>query len=279
MKMPITRILKLEILVVSFVFAGIISGCSKNVDLPSPTPSLEITATYTSSPQPTTTTTPTFTSTPTTIFTVTPEPTLTSTQTPTATPSPTPEIISIVVDQASIYSGPGIAYDLLAVYANNLNMYAVGKSQDLNWLIVKLPDRSGWIEIANVNADFEIESLPISEVPPTPQPSLTPTPAPSISIFLKDASDKYNEGSTIGKKNLFLSVEGMKPGEAYSLTIYDQNGAVHKTLSGAVTALGNINRVLILHSELKEMPDGKYTIYIHGESGTEVYGSFELPMR
>jgi len=238
-----------------------------------------ITETNTSSPQPTSTTTLTNTPTSTATFTVTPEPTQTSTQTPTNVPSPIPEIISVVVDQAAVYSGPGTAYDLLAIYANGLNLYSVGRSQDLNWLIVKLPDRQGWVDMENINAGFTIESLPVYDIPPTPRPSLTPTPAPSISIFLKDASDKYNAGSTIGKKNLFLSVEGMKPGEAYSLAIYDQSGVVYKTFSGIVTALGNINRVLILYSELKEMPDGTYTVYIHGESGADVYGSFKLPMR
>ena len=198
MNKNITQFQILSISILYLLLIGILIACSGNT----PTPVLTLTplptSTQTASPQPTLTATQTSTPTATATFTPTTEPTQTPTLTPTFTPSPTPNIISIVSEQAVIYSGPGEAYDLLAVYAGGLKVYSMGRSDDNNWLLVNLPDRQGWIGTNNVNADFEIESLPVFEIPPTPIPSLTPTPSPNIVYYIQYLRQ-------LRRKNLYIN--------------------------------------------------------------------------
>jgi hypothetical protein len=63
-----------------------------------------------------------------------------------------------------------------------------------------------------VNADFEIESLPVFEIPPTPIPSLTPTPSPNIVYYIE------KEQSTLKDLHNF-KIENFQPNEIILIEI------------------------------------------------------------
>jgi len=258
----------LSILIFCLLLISILIACSGDTPTPVLTATLRPSATHTASPEPTLTATQTSTPTATATPTPTAEPTQTPTQTPTFTPSPTPNIISIVSEQAVIYSGPGEAYDLLAVYAGGLRVYSVGRSDDNNWLIVNLPDRQGWIGTINVNADFEIESLPVFGIPPTPIPSLTPTPSPMINYYLEKGLNDIDLHN--------FQLENFKPNENILVEVISADkGEIVWRKSYSVNSKGRRDYEFSYRDKL-QFPNGKYYFRVTGDQGSYAEVSFSI---
>lgn len=258
----------LNILIFCPLLISILIACSADTPTPGPTSTPQSTASQTASPQPTLTATQTTTPTKPPTFTPTPEPTQTSTHTPTFTPSPTPNIISVMSDQAVIYSGPGEAYDMLAIYSGGLNMYSVGRSEAGDWLIVNLPDRQGWVANQNVNADFDIETLPVFEIPPTPIPSLTPTPSPKITYYLeKGLNDidlhNFQLENFKPNENILVEVISADKGEVVWRKTYSVNSIGHRDFEFS-------------YRDKSQYPIGKYYFRVTGDQGSYAEVSFTI---
>ena len=262
---------------------GVLTACSSEAQTLPPSITPNPTSTKTLTPKPTIT--PTETATPsqtvTATYTLTPSPTITPTDTPTFTPTSTPQFVSVIAENAPIYSGPGAAYDLLAIYTQDIKVHAVGRHDDKSWVVVLLPDRQGWVSSEKVSAEFDIENLPMFEIPPTPLPSLTPTPSPGVSFSEtnnENASYNWNKPKNKLNSDLSIYVSNMLPNEPLKIDIFFPSGELKKTISVIANPKGNYSATLFSYSALIKLPPGTYDVLVTGEYGSRVAGSFTLPL-
>lgn len=82
--------------------------------------------------------------------------------------TPTPLVPSVTaLMKASILSGPGSTYDELAILEVGKSAEVVGKSQDEQWWVIKVPylDQGiGYISAEEVIAEY-VDSVPVEEIP------------------------------------------------------------------------------------------------------------------
>ena len=253
---------------------GVLTACSSEAQTLPPSITPNPTSTKTLTPKPTIT--PTETATPsqtaTATFTLTPSPTITPTDTPTFTPTSTPQFVSVIAENAQVYSGPGTAYDLLAIYTQDIKVHAVGRNENNAWVIILLPDKPGWVAADKVLAEFDINSLPMFEIPPTPLPSLTPTPSPNVSFLTSD--EEYGPE----ERSLNIFIRNVIPYEPLKIDIYSPNGEQRPSKFVTANPQGNYNAELFRYSLWVKFPHGTYEVIITGDYGTRVSGSFTLPL-
>ena len=96
----------------------------------------------------------------------------TATLTPTATPLPGPHlgIITDVVANLRVRSGPGVGYFVLGKLTAGDAVTITGRTADATWVQVEAgPDRQGWVSSEYVKANYPTEGAPIVSMPPSPQ--------------------------------------------------------------------------------------------------------------
>jgi serine/threonine-protein kinase len=145
-----------------------------------PTPSNTPTPTYTPSPTPTPTDTPSPTPTltpshtPTPTFTLTPSNTPTFTLTPSETPTPTPSrAFALALREIAVRAGPGSEYQPIGTLNANADVLIIGKTADVTWLLVVLPNgQNAWLANSPlaVRVTGNVTDLPIIQAP-----TITPT--------------------------------------------------------------------------------------------------------
>jgi len=99
-----------------------------------------------------------------------PTPTLIPSATPTATPTPTPTPIYLTVlgEQATVYSGSGEACDGLGQVHKGMRLRILGRSEDRGWWQVDYLGWPGWIAMRDVALPPGSLAVPVVEPPPTP---------------------------------------------------------------------------------------------------------------
>jgi hypothetical protein len=96
----------------------------------------------------------------------------TATLTPTATPLPGPHlgIITDVVANLRVRSGPGVGYFVLGKLTAGDAVTITGRTADATWVQVEAgPDRQGWVSSEYVEANYPTEGAPVVSMPPSPQ--------------------------------------------------------------------------------------------------------------
>jgi hypothetical protein len=104
-----------------------------------------------------------------------PEPTLLPTASDVAgIPAPTPTLQAFIsVEGARLRAGPGTGYRILTSYPKDTLLNIQGRNADGSWFFVSGPgDRQGWIAVALVDYNREIDRLPLVQSPPTPAPTV-----------------------------------------------------------------------------------------------------------
>ncbi len=107
--------------------------------------------------------------------TATPVPPTAVPATATITPTPEPASLEITAD-TNCRSGPGQSYEILTVFHPKTKLEIVGRYQNNNYWVVKMPDGGEcwlWGEFAKASGGFA--ALPERTPPPTPTPA---PPAP-----------------------------------------------------------------------------------------------------
>jgi hypothetical protein len=81
-------------------------------------------------------------------------------------------VASVVVDQAQVRTGPGEQHPLLTTIEGPISVRVIGINSQKTWLFILLPDnRQGWIPVASVKVEFDLDLLPVvkdTPLPPTP---------------------------------------------------------------------------------------------------------------
>ncbi|MFZ1756295.1 MAG: DUF3048 domain-containing protein [Caldilineaceae bacterium] len=92
-------------------------------------------------------------------------------------PSPTagPPVHQAIVNEdiVNVRSGPGTNYPVLEQVLAGQPFEAIGRNEDSSWLKICCPvesDESGWINAPLVAITAPPETLPLAEIPPTPEP-------------------------------------------------------------------------------------------------------------
>jgi uncharacterized protein YraI len=110
------------------------------------------------------------------------------------TPNNTPNAITTI--ETNLRTGPGRTYDTLSVLPTGTKLVVEGRSDDMLWLLVHLPDNSarGWVvrKLIQLNGDIRVRDLPVFTVVTAGKltivtasaPTWTPIPAydPNTSI-------------------------------------------------------------------------------------------------
>lgn len=212
---------------------------------------------------------------PTATETITPIPTATLSPTSTFTPLPTSTtkaFVSVIAENALVYSGPGAAYDLLAIYTENIKVYAVGRHENNAWVIILLPDKQGWVAADKVVAEFDIDTLPMFEIPSTHLPSSTLTPFPDVSFLT--SNEEYGKE----ERSLSIFIRNVIPYEPLKIDIYSPDGEHRTSKSVTANPKGNYNAELLKYRIWVNLPHGTYEVIITGEYGSKITGSFTLPL-
>ncbi len=100
-------------------------------------------------------------------------------ETPTNTPTPQPGC-TVETNALNLRAGPDLVFDPpITTLAGGTNLVPLAISPDGEWILVQAGGQTGWVKVASqfIACNFDIASLPVGEVPPTPVPTNTPAPA------------------------------------------------------------------------------------------------------
>ena len=160
------------------------TGTPTATSTPEPAATPTATATPTVGPgtlvSPLATPTPTQTETPTQTPTFPPTSTSTPTNTPTQTATP---FVQVASGLASLRSGPGIDFPLVAQLGPDIPVAIVGQNPAGTWYqICCVNGESVWVAKAHVDTLNDTSGVPpvLGSTPPPPTMTYTPTPTPSI---------------------------------------------------------------------------------------------------
>ncbi|MEM7130956.1 MAG: hypothetical protein AAF702_31835 [Chloroflexota bacterium] len=109
----------------------------------------------------------------------------TPTPTPTLTPTSVPVVSScqIVSSSLNVRPGPGIEYNppVTSLPASQA-LIPVARNPQSTWVQIEAGNVVGWVSASAqfISCTFDIGTLPIGEIPPTPTPAPTPTATPTI---------------------------------------------------------------------------------------------------
>ena len=105
------------------------------------------------------------------------------TNTPTPfVPTPTPEgdWIDAGGRGAFVRSGPGLNFAVIAQRRSGDTVEAVGRVEDLSWILIRVDDGFGWIARPIVRWTIDLDALPVLELDAlTPSPTFTPSNTPT----------------------------------------------------------------------------------------------------
>lgn len=136
-------------------------------------------------------------------------------------PAPPPTPCTVAADRGlNLRSGPGTAYNVIAVLPDGLAVYPQAANNDGSWLEVtgESGQPRGWVSRDYLRCPPALASLPLVTPPPTPMPpptatpgpTSTPEPPPSPTPFTVSYTEPPNQDGDPGN----LSGRILIPGEA-----------------------------------------------------------------
>jgi ABC-type branched-subunit amino acid transport system substrate-binding protein len=156
---------------------------------------------------------------------------------PTLVPSPepvfvtaTPEGVTLTVlnETVNVRGGPGTNYPILGRVLRDQQLRIFGRNGDATWLVINFNGQQAWItgDRSLVSVFGDVNSVPVTQAPPTPQPTATAT----------SAGPTLSPQADVQLVSFVLSPTTLVPGQQFTLTVTVRNGGGTATGEFAVAS-------------------------------------------